>query len=116
MALVSPRQAFRGRPGVPEDWEPHEREHRRLIANTVNDALRGKQNNTGSVTLTVSSATTVVKNPLVEAGSHIVLSPLTASAAAESWYISARTARASFEITHANSAVSDRSFTYAITS
>ena len=116
MALPSPRRAFVHRPGVPVDWEPNHREHRRMIALSVNDILRGKLNNTGRVTLSENSATTTVINPLVEANSCVLMTPLSATAASENWWLSNVVPRQSFTLTHASAPSTDRTFCYAILS
>jgi hypothetical protein len=79
----------------------------------------GRSNAVGTVTLTVSAATTTV-TPLTgtcAVGSVPILVPTTANAAAEvgngTMYISA-VANNSFTITHANSATTGRTFLYAI--
>lgn len=114
MALASPRTAFKERTLVPEDWEPQEREHRRMLAQAANEATRGKLRNTGSITLTANSATTTIINPLAEAESCLFMTPTTASAAAENWYVSAISPGQSITVTHANTAAVDRTFCYAI--
>lgn len=65
----------------------------------------------GTVSLaTTPATTTTVSHHGVSANSHIDLTPLDAAAAAENWYISARS-KGSFTITHSASA-SARTFTY----
>jgi len=77
----------------------------------------GRSNAVGTVTLTVSVATTTVTDNNVAVGSVPILVPTTANAAAEvgngTMYISA-VANKSFTITHANSATTGRTFLYAI--
>lgn len=77
----------------------------------------GRSNAVGTVTLTVSVATTVVTDNNCSSGSTVILSPTTANAATEigngTIYISA-TANKSFTITHANAATTGRTFNYAI--
>jgi hypothetical protein len=94
-----------------------EREHRRKIAQAANLALGGKLNCTGMATLTPGAGSTTITDARVSANSVILLSPLTAHAAAElsagTLYMSARAA-GSFTIQHANNAQNDRSFGYAI--
>lgn len=70
----------------------------------------------GTVTLTANAASTTVTNRKVSNAAHITLTPTTANAAAElaTMYVSARTQGASFTITHANNAQTDRTFTYEI--
>ena len=80
----------------------------------------GRSNATGTVTLTVSSATTVVtptQSGMIAPGSVPILVPTTANAAAEvgngTMYISS-VGKDTFTITHANSATTGRTFLYAI--
>lgn len=92
----------------------------REVSKAANAALLGKINSVGDVTLTASAASTTVTNILVSGDSKIFLFPQTANAAAElgngTAYIdpSNITAGASFDITHANNAQTDRTFFYAI--
>ncbi len=73
--------------------------------------------NIGAVTLTDSSSTTVVDDPLFESQQVPVFTPLTANAATEvgagGMYVSARVNK-QFTITHANNAETDRDFEYII--
>lgn len=77
----------------------------------------GRSNAVGSVTLTVSVATTTVTTSNCASGSTPILTPTTANAAAEvgngTMYVSA-VANGSFTITHANSGTTGRTFLYAI--
>lgn len=77
----------------------------------------GRSNAVGTVTLTVSVATTTVTDNNCAVGSVPILVPTTANAAAEigngTMYISA-VANKSFTITHANSATTGRTFLYAL--
>ncbi len=85
------------------------------VAQTVNALAKGKSNNVEDVTLTASSATTILNNPLITPDSHISFTPLTANAAAAlaGLYVSARTAGTA-TLTHANNAQVDKSFTYCV--
>ena len=78
------------------------------------DQLVRQFDNTGTVTLTVSAATTVVQNGKVNPKSVVVLSPGTANAAAAvaTTYITCGTG--TFTITHANNATTGRTFGYVI--
>lgn len=104
------------RPAVPL-VHGDETEHRRLIAQTVNEILFGRLNNAGTVTLTANQATTAVTDKKVGGASKVFLTPTSASAATEwgagSIYISA-VGDGTFTITHVNSATADRTFGYAI--
>lgn len=101
---------------VPTDWAEWRGAVRRL-AEAINLIADGRTNAYGSVTLTANQATTAVSDRRVGTDSVITLMPTTANAAAEigagTLYIGTVTA-ASFTITHANNAQTDRDFTYAI--
>lgn len=80
----------------------------------------GRSNAVGTVTLTVSAATTVVtptQSGMIAPGSTVLLTPTTANAATEvgngTMYVST-VAKDTFTITHANSATTGRTFLYAI--
>jgi hypothetical protein len=77
----------------------------------------GRSNAVGSVTLATGASTTTVTTANCAAGSTPILTPASASAAAEvgngSMYVSA-VANGSFTITHANSATVGRTLFYAI--
>lgn len=89
----------------------------RVVALTVNRALRGKTNNSGRVTLAASTLTTTVSTKICETTSQVILFPESANAAAElgngTMYVSQRLA-GSFLIAHANNAQTDRVFSYLI--
>lgn len=101
-------------PIAPIDW-PDPEEHRRKLAETVNGAMRGKTNNTLSITLAAGAATTVVTDERITANSCIPLAPLTANAAGAlaTTYWSAL-ANGTGTLTHANNAQADRTFCAAI--
>ena len=90
-----------------------ESRHRLLLATTVNEILKGRANNTGSVTLTAGATTTTVTDNLFGSNMVPLLVPTTANAAAAlaTTYVSAR-ANGSFTLTHANAATSNRTFLY----
>lgn len=86
---------------------------------SIQQLAAGRSNATGSVTMTVSSATTVV-NTLTGTcapDSKPDLIPASANAATEfgagAWYISS-VGLDTFTITHTNSATADRTFFYVI--
>lgn len=93
------------------------------ISRIVNNIMKGRTNNVGTVTLTANSATSVVtlaKGQLSQ-DSAIIFDPLTATAATELYGSTMYVLTASrdvtnkqFTITHANSAVTTRSFRYII--
>jgi hypothetical protein len=85
------------------------------LALAIQQLAAGRSNATGSVTLTLSAATTTVSDPNCAAGSTILLSPTTANAAAAvaTTYVSA-TANGSFTLSHTSSTTAGRTFSYAI--
>lgn len=114
MVIPSPRSQSAGqaRDLAPIDWWDEE-EHRRKIAEVANQAVQGKTLNVSTVTLTANSATTTLDDTRIGVSSFIGLSPTTANAAAEQWYISSQTSMQA-TITHANNAQADRTFVYVI--
>ena len=90
--------------------------HRFFLATAINSILRGKLNNTGSVTLTASSATTTLTDIRIGKDSVITLQPTTANAAAEIATLYFGTpGDGTVTINHANNAQTDRTFKYTIT-
>jgi hypothetical protein len=85
----------------------------REVAEVVNNSMNGKTNNTGTVTLTASTTTTTLNDERLGFDSVILLSPLTANAAAQNPYISTK-AKGSVVITHTNVASTDLNFDYII--
>ena len=90
-------------------------EQLRRVTTSVNLVYDGKTDAATEVTLSASSATTVVINTRVSDSSVILFMPTTANAAAEvangTMYVSSR-GNQTFTITHANNAQSDRTFGY----
>jgi len=90
----------------------------RTSYSTWQDAVRAiaatfNAKRTGKVTLTASATTTTVLDSRVGYSSVIVLTPLTANAAAENPYISNIT-NGNFTITHSNTAATDKDFNYVV--
>ena len=85
----------------------------REVAEVVNNLAAGKSNNTGNVTLTASSTTTTLNDERLGFDSVVLLSPLTANAAAQNPYISTK-AKGSVVITHTSVASTDLNFDYII--
>lgn len=94
------------------DLPPDEKSINRIVS-AIRELIQGRSNAVGRVTLRANFATTVVTAVNCGKDSEIMLSPRTASAATEigngTVYISAVN-QGSFTITHANSAVADRTF------
>jgi len=103
-------------PTVPRRWANVE-DHLSRASDTINLVLKGKTNNTGTVTLTGSTALTTLSDPRIGVDSYIGFMPTTANAAAEkgngTLYVSSR-GKQTANLTHANNAQSDRTFIYCI--
>jgi hypothetical protein len=100
----------RGYQGVPL-MLPNEQEHRRQIAQAVNQQLQGKLNAVVQITLTPNQTTTTVTDARLGANTYIGFCPLTADAAAAltGLYVSQQI-NGEATLTHANSAAVDRTF------
>jgi hypothetical protein len=85
------------------------------LSRAVRNALQGKLNCTGSITLTASSTTTTLSDARIGAASVILFMATTANAAtaAAALYVSART-RGSATLTHASSANVDQTFAFIV--
>jgi hypothetical protein len=81
------------------------------IVQAIIQVVNGRHNAVGTVTLTPGAALTVVSHPNCSADCCPKLSPLSASAAAENWWIS-NIENGGFTVHHANSAVADRAFIF----
>ncbi len=92
---------------------PYQGGEPRAVAEVTNNAMNGKTNNTGSITLSASSTSTTLNDERLGFNSVVLLSPLTANAAAQSPYISTH-AKGSAVITHTSVAHSDLNFDYII--
>lgn len=81
----------------------------------INQLIDGRNNATGTVTLTANTTTTTVIRTNADMTAKPQLTPMTANAAAAvpTTFISAVT-RNGFTITHANAATTDRTFGYAV--
>lgn len=88
----------------------------REVSEIVRGIMDGRTNNTGSITLAASSATsTTLNDARIGYGSAILLSPVTANAAAfiTSVYVSAK-AQGSATLTHSANTLTDRTYQYII--
>ena|GEM_PF-2425419 len=79
----------------------------------INELIRGKGNNTSSVTLRASQTTTTVTRSNITTSSVPILVPTTETARTAQWRISSVVA-GSFVITHDSTADTDRTFLYAV--
>lgn len=104
-----------GYPGIPKNL-PDEADHRRKIAEMLNDRInRGKFNCTTSITLTPSVTTTTLIDERLGAGSFVWFMPVTAhaSTALANIYVTNQ-GKGSCTINHASSANVDQTFTVLI--
>lgn len=89
----------------------------RAVAEVVNRTVNGKINVTLSVTLVQGASTTTIYDARVSAFSALSWNPTTLHAAAEiaagGFYVSSQQ-NGQFTLTHANNAIRDRTFTFAI--
>ena len=92
---------------------PYQGGEPRNVAEVINNAMNGKTNNTGTVTLRASNTTTTITDERLGFDSVILLSPLTATAAAQAPYVSTK-AKGSIIITHTSVASTDLNFDYII--
>ena len=87
----------------------------RRVNTAINELAKGRSNAVGTVTLATSAASTTVTAKNCGAGSVVLLSALTAHAAAElgngTIWVSA-VANGAFTLAHANNAQNDRTFGY----
>ena len=84
-----------------------------VIIQAINQLIQGRNNVSGTVTLTINVATTTVTNPAISPDCQPQLFPRHANAATEigngTMYVSSVVA-GSFVITHANAATANRTF------
>lgn len=92
---------------------PYQGGEPRAVAEVVNNSMNGKTNNTGNVLLRASNTTTTITDERLGFDSVILLSPLTANAAAQTPYVSTK-AKGSVVITHTSTAHTDLNFDYII--
>lgn len=83
----------------------------RAVAEVVNGLMQGKSNNTGSVTLTTGTSTTL-DDSRIGATSILVFMPITSDAAGTTVWVSARN-QGQATLAHA-SGTADRTYDYAV--
>lgn len=90
-----------------------EKQQRQLTADTINQIMRGRANNTGTFTLAAGATTTTVTDPAFQSSMVPLWTPTTATAATAltKVYVSSRS-KGSFVVTHDNTADTDRTFIY----
>lgn len=93
------------------------------ISRVVNEIMRGRTNNVGTIILTANAASTVITLPkgILSKDSAIIFDPITANAATELYgatmYVTTanrNVTNRTITITHANNAQTDRNFIYII--
>ncbi len=118
MAITSPRATARKLLNVVEFWDPSSveavAEWCREIAQVVNLILDGKSNATGTVTLTVSSATTTLSDRRIGIDTVVHFEPTTANAKSEGTPWQNGHGNGVVTLNHANNSQSDRSYRYSI--
>ena len=85
------------------------------IVRVLQNAMRGKLNNTVDVTLTINSATSTFANPLIGPNSVLSFMPTTANAATglTALYVTGR-GNGTCTLNHANNAQADRTYAVSI--
>jgi len=117
MVLFSPRAdaLAKGFQEVQLDHEDEE-EHRRILAEAVNNLLEGKFNSVGTVTLAVSATTTTLTDRRIGPNSVILFTPTSASARSEGvpWVSAKATTEHTCVLNHTSNSATDLTFDYAI--
>ena len=93
---------------------PQETKDLKQIIRSLLQLASGRSNAIGTVTLKPSATSTAVTDQNCAAGSAIILTPLTANAAAALASTFFATSNGGFLINHASNAQTDRTFAYAI--
>lgn len=106
------RQALRGVLWQIIEWQ-------RLTAEVLNNAMQGKLNNGGQVTLTANVATTTVTDSRIGTDTKLVLVPTTANAAAEVgagglFQTFPNSLKEQAVLNHASNGQTDRTFQFAL--
>ncbi len=86
----------------------------REISEVVNNAMNGKTNNTGIVTISTGGATsTIINDERIGFDSIVLLMPNTTNAAGFSYYLDTN-AKGSITIRHAANIITNRTFKYIV--
>jgi hypothetical protein len=90
-----------------------EKRHRTQIATTLNEVLKGRQNNVGTITLAASTASTTIADTRLKITMKVFLTPRTASAAANlgNTYIET-VSDGKATLTHLSTTTADRIYDY----
>ena len=118
MPITSPRATERGFPIAPLRWSMDSLEEWvREVTAVVNGLMDGQHNATGTITLTVSSATSTLADRRIGRNTKVVLVATTANAAAAVGGLSQTFPNAALGaavLNHANDANADKSFAYVL--
>ena len=100
-------------PYAPQNYAATPEFIRKVVA-SVNNAMKGKTNNTGEITLTPSATSSVFTDNFCNSNSVVLLVPVTANAAnnASGLYVTA--GDKTFTVNHSSSAQTDKTFRYVI--
>jgi len=86
----------------------------REISEVVNNAVNGKTNNTGSITIAIGSATsTIIYDERIGFDSVVLLTPTTSGASGYAYYVDSNT-KGSATIRHAANTTAGRTFRYVV--
>jgi hypothetical protein len=86
----------------------------REISEVVNNAMNGKTNNTGSITLATGGATsTVIYDERIGFDSVVLLTPTTSGSSGYAYYVDTN-AKGSITIRHAANSTAGRTFRYLV--
>ena len=90
-----------------------EKRHRTVIATTLNEVVKGRQNNTGTITLAASTVNTGIADTRIKITHKVFLVPRTANAAANyaNTYV-ATVADGTVTLTHLSTTTADRIYDY----
>lgn len=98
---------------------PDADKHRRDLGENVARIMQGKTNNTGTVTLTASAASTTITDARIGFDSVVVFVPVTSNAAAEiyggtMYYANTSRVNGALTVNHANNSQTDRTFQWVV--
>ncbi len=117
MAITSPRAGSVSFPKAPIHWGRNVEEWVRLVAQAVNRIDDGSINATGTITLTISVASTTLSDRRIGQQTKVILVPTTANAAGELatlYQTLPNATEGQAVLNHANNAQADRTFGYVL--
>lgn len=117
MAITSPRAGAVSFPKAPLHWGRSVEEWIRLVAQAVNRIDDGSINATGTITLTISVASSTLSDRRIGQRTKVIMAPTTANAAAEVatlYQTFPNATEGQAVINHTNNAQADRTFGYVL--